>query len=257
LFGGYQDYLGRGGDLVLWALLRSGAAIDFGSWANVGKLLNAYSFEGFINDATIYAWEWIQGNIMPLLPVGVHIGANGVRPVFNLLDAIKDIAPVARWLVDQTSDTIQSGPITTNTDPTDIVNDITIKYGYDVGKTDYTATTRIAHSSKTDAPNEYAQTSFNRYGNKQLTLEANYLYNAPTARLIAQHLLQAQAQPTYTITIVAAVQWGYIAVGDIIEVNAPDVGLTNHKCMVVAKQWAGIQWQFDLRYNTNPIQRIQ
>lgn len=257
LFGGYQDYLGRGGDLVLWALLRSGAAIDFGAWANVGALLNAYSFDGFINDATIYAWEWVQGNIMQLLPVGVHIGADGVRPVFNLLDAIKDIAPVARWYVANDGDTIQDGPITTNTDPTDIVNDVTVKYAYDIATNDFASRYRVAHNSKTATPNEYAQISYNRYGNKQLTIEATYLYNAPTAGLIAQNMVQAQSQPTYTITIIAAVQWGYIAVGDIIEVTAPDVGLTNHKCMVVSKEWAGIQWQFELRYNTNPIQRIQ
>ena len=77
--------------MLQWAMLRSGQRVDIGAFSNMAALLNRYQFSGYINDPAMYAWEWVQGNILPLLPVGIRMGPNGLRPVLDQLGFIDSL----------------------------------------------------------------------------------------------------------------------------------------------------------------------
>jgi len=244
------DALTRAGDVLLFGMLRTGQPIDRGAWANIAAILNTYKLAGYINDPTMYAWEWLQGNILPLLPVSIRMGANGLRPVVDLLTIIKQIEPTARWIVDDSSEIQQIGPITQITELGDIVNDYTVEYGYNGVGDDYAAISRCrgiiqtANQFKTNA----AVTSTNRYGIKQGATQTNYVYDNATADMIAATYVQAYALPRFELAVHANVQYGYIQIGDIIQVTADRLALDAQNVIVTGKRWAGTVWEFELQY---------
>ena len=246
--------LTRGGDVLLWAMLRTGQRIDTGAFANISALLNRYQFSGFINDPTMYAWDWIQGNILLLLPIGIRMGPNGLRPVLDQLAYINTLQAIARWHIDPDSEIQQITAVTQTSGTEDVVNDVTLRWGYN-GLGDSMATySRCRHIRQT--PNELqtdvAKISVNRYGIRQTTMETKYIYDAPTADLVTQTMVMANALPRYEVTVHANVQWGWVQIGDIISVTAPRLALTTHNCMIVGKRWAGQLWEYTIQYQLNP-----
>ena len=246
--------LTRGGDVLQWAMLRTGQNVDVGAFANIGVLLNRYQFDGFINDPTIYAWEWLQGNILPLLPIGIRMGPNGLRPVLDQLAFIDTLQATARWFIDENSEIQQTTAVTQITALEDIVNDATIQYAYNGFGQDYASVARCRHIRQT--PNELqtdvAKISVNRYGVKQNVMDTQYVYSGATADLIVQTMVMANALPRFEVSLVANVQWGWVQIGDIMSVTATRLGLVNHHCMVVGKRWAGQLWEYTIQYQFNP-----
>ena len=251
-FGGGS--LTRAGDLLQWGLLRSGQRIDIGAFANMAALLNRYQFSGYINDPAMYAWEWIQGNILPLLPVGIRMGPNGLRPVLDQLGFIDSLQANTQWHIGNDLEIQQITAVTQTTGGDDIVNDATIKYafnGYGNLLTNY-ARCRHIRQNENELQTDLAKTSVNRYGVKQMVFDTNYVYDGTTADLIVQTVVKSNALPRYEFSVVANVQWGYLQIGDIISVTATRLGLVDHNCMVVGKRWANTLWEYTLQYQINP-----
>jgi len=242
--------LTRAGDVLLFGMLRTGQTVDVGAWANITAILNTYKLAGYINDPTMYAWEWLQGNILPLLPVSIRMGPNGLRPVVDLLTIIKQLQPVARWRVDDNSEITQNGPITQLTESVDIINDYTVEYGYNGFGDDYAGISRCRAIRQTnnELKTNAAVASTNRYGVKQGATQTNYVYDSATADMIAATYVQANALPRFELSVHANVQYGYIQIGDIIELTAPRLALRSQNVIVSGKRWAGTVWAFDLQY---------
>jgi hypothetical protein len=246
--------LTRGGDVLQWAMLRSGQRVDVGAFANMAAVLNRYQFSGYINDPAMYAWEWIQGNILPLLPVGIRMGPNGLRPVLDQLGFIDSLQATAQWHIGRDLEIQQITAVTQTTANEDIINDATIKYAFNGYGQNLTSVARCRHmrQGQNELQTDLAKTSVNRYGIKQTVLESNYIYDGVTADLIVQTVVKSNALPRYQVTVHANVQWGWVQIGDIISVTAPRLALTTHNCMVVGKRWAGQLWEYTIQYQLNP-----
>ena len=251
-FGGGS--LTRGGDVLRWAMLRSGQRVDIGAFANMSALLNCYQFSGYINDPAMYAWEWLQGNILPLLPIGIRMGPNGLRPVLDQISFIDSLHATAQWHIGQDLQIQQITAVTQTTGNDDIVNDATIKYAFNGFGSNLTSFARCRHirQGENELQSDLAKTSVNRYGVKQTVLESNYVYDGITAHLIAQGVVKSNALPRFEVTLLANMQWGYIQIGDIISVTAIRLGLDAHNAMVVGKRWAQTVWEFTIQYQINP-----
>jgi hypothetical protein len=246
--------LTRGGDVLQWAMLRSGQRVDIGAFANMAALLNRYQFSGYINDPAMYAWEWIQGNILPLLPVGIRMGPNGLRPVLDQLGFIDLLQATAQWHIGKDLEIQQTTAVTQTTATDDIVNDATIKYAFNGYGQNLTSVARCRHirQGQNELQTDIAKTSVNRYGVKQTVLESNYIYDGITADLVVQTVVKSNALPRFEVTVIANMQWGYLQIGDIIEVTATRLGLKEHHAMVVGKRWAQTVWEFTIQYQINP-----
>ena len=66
--------------------------------------------------------------------------------------------------------------------------------------------------------------------------------------MIAATYVQAYALPRYALPVIANVQYGYIQIGDIIEVTADRLALDAQNVIVTGKRWAGTVWEFELQY---------
>ncbi len=102
--------LSRGGDICRWALTKSGTQFDDAAWANLSVILNQYSFAGYITDPEITAFEWLQANIIPHLPISVHVGARGLRPILNQMWALTHVSAVTSISLEMTKNVYKHHP---------------------------------------------------------------------------------------------------------------------------------------------------
>lgn len=250
--------LQNAGDVLRWAMSLTGQAVDEGAFANVSNILNRYSLAGYINDPKINAWEWVSGNILPLLPVSIRSGSKGLKPIINALWALDLVKPIASIELGRDKLCQQISPIRTTRATSDIINDLTLSWGKNGLTQEYAQTSRCKNIAidPQDIESTYAQLSQSRYGVKPANIETDYVYDRDTADLIAKDLLRANCLPVMEIDIETPIQYGYLQIGDPIAVTSDFLHLANHKMLVVSKQWEINQktWIFTLQFELNPIQ---
>ena len=219
---------------------RSGQRIDDGEWANLSVLLNQYSFAGYINDAEVTAFEWLNGSILPYLPVTMQMGANGIRPVITELWALTHVASVYSIEVGDDKQCQQSSPVQTLRNTADLANDISLKYakrGHDQ-----------AMSKTKTVQSTLAKQSQNRYGRRPRVIEADYIYDHGTASKVVMDKIRALSTPLQTVDIDAPSELGWLQVGNVIDVSIPRVHLSSRKMMVITKYWSDGYWVFTLLF---------
>lgn len=88
------------GDVLTYLLRQTGLPVDAGRAAAAASLLNGYKIDCAI-DARVKVWEWLQSNLLPILPVSIATGAAGLYPVVWRYDAT---AADARFALDADAD---------------------------------------------------------------------------------------------------------------------------------------------------------
>ena len=59
--------------------------------------------------------------------------------------------------------------------------------------------------------------------------------------------------PEKVCTYRASFSFGFLAVGDVIELTDADIGLSQSKVQIVGKTYDGAAWLYDIMYQENPI----
>lgn len=88
------------GDVLTYLLRQTGLPVDAGRCAAAASLLNGYKIDCAI-DARVKVWEWLQSNLLPILPVSITTTAAGLAPVVWRWDAT---AADARFSLDADAD---------------------------------------------------------------------------------------------------------------------------------------------------------
>jgi hypothetical protein len=128
------------GDVIEWALSQTTTMVDHARFASAAERLNQYKIDAFI-DARVNPWEWLNSNVLPLLPVSLVSGPAGVYPVVWRLDARPDHAEI---IIDADADASVSRASGVRCDTGGIVNRFTLRYAYDLMKGKYCATARVS-----------------------------------------------------------------------------------------------------------------
>ena len=242
------------GDLIIWALRKSGAVIDYQAWESVRGLLNEYKFSGYINEP-VTAWNWLQNNILPFLPIEARAGINGIKPLVNLLFVAAGYVPSRQ--ISTSSDFKVVSPITMSSSLEDIVNRYEIRWcksGYVQTLTEiHIVEAEREYSSAAISSSNYAWTSRNRYGLHEKTEDSDYIYDRNTAARVAQEKVRAAAFPFRTFTVLANIKFGYLQLGDVIRLTSNELYLNDDPVIVVAKSWTGSSWRFIINIEDNPI----
>ena len=257
--GGFKNPFGSGalegaGDICTYALLLTKQKVDFGAWGNVANIINAYKFAGYVNDAEVTAWDWINSNILPFLPVEVVAGPKGIKPILANIFASSYLQPVAT--IEANREFYQTGPITTQTDIGDIINHVTIRYGKAGFDQDTKQIARIGNfeqSNQEQRADIYSRLSTNKFGKTEQTIESEYLYDRDTAFLIGHTIIKSKSVPMLQINYRADIHYGYLMIGDLISVTDEDLYLDNVYFTVVAKQWTGLFWDYIIALQDTPI----
>jgi len=141
-----NDRLVRGaGDVIQYVLGYSKYRFDTRRIAGIADQLNTYAIDATI-DAQVRPWDWVRSNLIPILPVSVTNGTNGVyfvpwatasgNPACTLDDSIDHGVEFA---------------LTMETDTQQICNDLTLEYALDVRTDTYQQTLRALPTSQTFA----------------------------------------------------------------------------------------------------------
>lgn len=87
----------QAGDVIEWALRQSSLRVDYGRVNAAKPLLTQFLIDAAI-DARVSPWEWLNGNVIPLLPVSMVSGPEGLYPLVwrywaTAADALVDVDP--------------------------------------------------------------------------------------------------------------------------------------------------------------------
>jgi hypothetical protein len=246
--------LSGGGDICRWALSKTAQEIDDRACANLSGILNRYEFAGFINDGSISAWEWLSGNIIPYLPITVITGPQGIKPVLIQLWAIHLVNPVAIASIGIAQDWLQISAVETLQATSDLVNKSVVHYatkGFDDDTSQQIVCTAFPQNDEIGS--DYAVVSQNRYGLQEASTQADYVYSNNTATRIALDMVRSSALPIRAFSVVAGFEWGWLELGDVVEITNSRLHLFSHRMLVISKVWTGEAFQFKLIYEDSHI----
>ena len=246
-----------GGDICRWALSRTGTIVDDAAWASASTILNAYKFGGYINDPSITAWEWLNGNILPFLPVSSRMGPHGVRPVINQLWAVCTVKPKYILRVSDDAESQQLSAVESLRSIDDIVNEVLIRWAKDGYSQDYRGLTRVtgAYHWYSRVVSQYATISQARYGVRMKVVDADYIYDRSTAVRVAMDIVRANCLQLYAVTVSIPQYLSWIEIGDVLQVEITRLHIDT-KMIVVEKTWRDGYWEILLHFEINPIQDI-
>ncbi|MEC7659616.1 MAG: hypothetical protein VYB41_06020 [Bacteroidota bacterium] len=260
--GAYQnpfgdDTLSGAGDLLLFLLSEITEDLDIDAWNAARPLLNEYKFAGYVNDPKTTIMQFLQQNIIKYLPISiVNSGPRGLRPIISL--HADGLVKTARVAITTGPTFYRDGPITTQSGPDEIINQVMIRFGKNGITNTYTSRASISNSK---SPQEQilfglhplSQVSKSRYGTKRKVFDLDYCYDAQTAMKIANNIIAENAMPKRTIRYLSSMKYGYLEIGDILKITDDELGFDEHLMQVVFKSFDVDSWIFELLILDNPL----
>ena len=245
--GGFPNPFGDGplekaGDLLLYLLMLTKANIDFPSFDAIREYLNVFKFTGYINtDITVQ--QFIQSNMIPFLPLEIVNGPNGLRPIIPMIFR-NNTTPLFDFTVDENCRL--TSPISPSIQSDDIINEVTLKYGYSGFFDKYLGYYTVKDS-------QYTTISKNRYGVRKQEIELEFVTDYSTVQRIGANILRQRALGYYIVDIQADFEYGYLYLGDVVSLTSTIHGINEIKCQIIAKEYQDKQWNYSLMIEDNPI----
>ncbi len=244
------------GDICLWSLQQGGQEIDYLAWQSLAPFLNTYKISGFINSQEISAIEFLEKDIIPLLPISVVQGKNGMKPILDLYASGIKPTPICSLIA--SPELSASSALQQRGDSSSLINDVTIAYCWDLKHGAYKARQRITGdttlSSATTAQNQIAVASHDKYGSRSTTIETKFVSDVDTAALIASNIIRYNAFPERFIEYIAAPSFGWIEIGDILSLTDDAFSFENENIQVVSKSWNDTSWRFTFKLTPEGLQ---
>ena len=255
--GGYPSPYNEGAlegglDIVLWCLEMVTKDIDYDAFFALMPIINKYKFAGYINEP-INPIEFITNHIIDFLPIDLQVGPKGIRPIWDI--SISGGYVTATESITADPSFFRITPLETSTDYSSIVNELLFDFAKNSIKDKYSQVVRILP----DAPffnrqgrwfkfsNEYAYKSFNLFGRRSIGLESDFIYDYETAVQVAEDYIKKNSLPARKIVYSAAPKYGYLWIGDIVELTDTDINLSSTKCQIIGKKWTGSNWELTLK----------
>jgi len=239
------------GDLLIWACTLGDFKVDHGAWGAARDYLNAFRFSGYVNDPDTTVWEWIQ-EIAKMIPtLTIRNGPAGIYPI------IQDLRSTTTGATSITAgpDFHRLGPVSLEGDQGDIVNTVVIEFAYNaqgeisqsyvvIGEPDETEPERFSSL--------HAAASISRYGIREKSIEAPFIYDRSTAALVAEATVQIHGQIPETVEYKAGIAYSYLMLGDQVALTDSELYLTDQICTVCERAWDGDGWVIKLLIEDDP-----
>jgi hypothetical protein len=175
----WGDKMLRGaGDVLTWALGQSGYRVDWGMVAAAAPWLNQYKIDTIIS-SRVKAAAWLQEQLIPLLPVSMMTGPDGIYP---LVWRGNDVGPEDCIVIDADTDERIEMSDTAFDDDSETANRFTVEYGWDAVVKDTRFVVRVGPGEGTlPESDDYAHTLFDNTGPALPTAGGTLI--APTSRV--------------------------------------------------------------------------
>jgi len=188
----------RTADQVLELVLGfTGLELDRGRIAATRPALASFELAGVI-ERRVRPWDWVRNNLLPLVPVSVDTGPQGLfwhvwRGDLTATDAVLVIDADSDPDVERSSSMVE--------DSSQVVNRITLQYaisrmkGTHVGSVTLGADEDLVEDSDIIRSHPACTTSRARFGVRELTLETAIVYSDETAWRVLEALAELRAVP--------------------------------------------------------------
>ena len=146
-------------------------------------------------------------------------------------------------------------PITSMTEPSDIVNKPIINFAWG-GKSDDYKTSLMIDPEKNDVntasfTDPYSDISYSRFGLHEKEYDLNYVYDVNTAVKILRDKVRLYGLGVNVVEVNAHGKYGYLQLGDVLTLESERLGMTDHVCQIVAKDWKSGRWSFIIHLEEN------
>lgn len=260
------------GEVVEMLLRRSSLRLDWGRWRTVLPLLQRYEVAGYVDDPELSPWEFIASEMLPLVPVSVRSGPDGLYPVLWRYDATAADA-VAEIIAGPGTGIIRTGPIAEFPAPQDLVNSCTLSYAYDARTQEYThwlthgppstlippapASTfvdvvvspvgatpaqdvtyqrEVYAAWTTDlVSSAYSVASVLTHGVMPETLSTRYVYDDATAHLITSWRARSKCFARRKVPYEATTALEWLEIGDVVVLTDAELSITSLPALVLER----------------------
>jgi hypothetical protein len=249
--------LSKAGDVVRYLFGRSSLRVDHPAWVAASGVLDRYTLGGYVNDPTVTVWSLVSSRLLPLLPISVRLGPDGLYPVSLL--PLGSLANIPQLTIDPSQGLEQASPVQVTRQLSDVVNQLALSYLYN-GREDRLSSQIIASTDTGNAartPFAEAQRSAEIYGVREgATVDAEYISDDAGAEHALRWLLYDRGFLHMAVQIAAAPRWGWLMVGDQVSLTSTDLGLSGRRATVHSKTWDrdGGGWRFELAWSLAPIE---
>jgi len=237
------------GEAIEWMLARSGLRVDYGRTQAARDLLAEYKIDAYIQagpDSQISAWDWLSEHILPILPVSIRTGPDGVYPLVwrhqaGRSDAAADLDP-SRGNCDRVS-------AVTYTSRDNIYQEIEILYRRDElnnlqdGRAVLTGDPDTADADTDASMNQYLRESFERYAGSRSdrvsrrSISTAVISDDATAQNVLSWLALRYAQQRRMVTYDCDTSFGHLEPGDLVTVTDAEISWADVPCLIDSIVW--------------------
>jgi len=202
--------------------------------AAAAGLLTTYRFDCVV-DSRVRPLDWLQAQILPLLPVSVDRSGDGASLIVWRYDATyQDVSAV----LDADADPLIERATPISTDSSSIANRWTLRYRYSVRTGQYTdsvqrgnETVVVNGATQRAEPDAYCLASQGRYGIIERVIDSACIYDETTAGAILAWMARAYAFPRRTVSYVVPSAYKLYK-GQIVTLTDAKVSFAEQLCIV-------------------------
>ena len=218
------------GDVLRWMLAASGARFDEGRTTAALPLLAGYLIDAAITatpDARIAPLDWVRDHLLPVLPMSLRVGPDGLYPVVWRWDATAAdvVATIDADLGRAARETAVSC-----SDRADVANDFSLRYLRNARLDRHMAVARLtgdpAESASGVASNIFCRRSVSRYGVVQSDARSDVIADAATARAVLLWMARRHALPSRVCRWSVDRSLGWLEPGAVVRVEDAEVGIS-------------------------------
>jgi hypothetical protein len=266
-------------DVLVWALSLTGQPVDVPAFEAIKGRVPSVKIATYINDDST-PWEWAQANVLPLLPVTVRRGPDGLYPVVYD-SAVRGSAARAHVQASDSPDYGGAGDwvpvsgVTVQTEPEDLDAATVVRYAYDGQRNGplgavavdsqrgswYSRAAAIRRGRDISGYPLSAGTTFRVGDGSPDTsptsapheLELRAVWEAASAGAVGLWRARAYSLALATRTYEAPWYWGWIQVGDIVTLTDSSIGMASQICTINARAWQQDRWVFEVLLDDDAI----
>lgn len=230
------------GSVLRWALERYvDVLVDWGRFEAIAHKLDAYKIDTYLNTAT-NVWEWVQGELLPLLPITLREGPDGLYPSLVKWEA------TARDAVDRLDASRGTGRVVRTSalaERADIYTEIAIEYRPGGGDQSRWHSRRIMTSAARRVQIAPASVDDERvlgsqllsdaqlvYGVRPLTLQAACVWDDDTAVRILRDRVARHGWPRRAVSYEGGEEFERRRIGDVVTLTDPELHLEDAIALV-------------------------
>lgn len=237
------------GELLYWLAARSSVRVDLPRFASIVDAL-AWPIEAYI-DEQASPLQFIVDRLLPILPVSLVCGPNGIQPVLWRYDARREDAVE---VLENGRNCARVGAVIYSAKPEDLVQRVVIDYAWDAGANDYTrhmiaepipaGPTPSGSIDPRKVHNAFLRAAANRYSDddprryRSMNVQSDLIGSDVTAsRFLAWKCRQVGYSPRlveYEITQ----EMGWLELGAVVRLTDDEIALDEIVALVVGRQVA-------------------